>query len=291
MILITGATGKFGSKAIEHLLNNGVNASDIAAMVRDAGKAQNLKDKGVELRIGDYTDYDSMVNAFQNVDKLLLISSSDKKIENRTAQHINAIKAAKTAGVKHIVYTSFVRKPGFEDSAIAAFEDSHVQTEQSLKDSGINYTILQNGIYLEMIQIFAGDKVAETGVIMFPAQEGKASWVLREELAEAAAQILTTEGHENKTYPLTNTESTSFNEIASDMSGKLSKDVHYQSPPVEEFQATLKQFGVPDLYIGMFTTWAVAQAQGMLDFKDATLESFLGRKPTTTKQFIDQVYG
>jgi NAD(P)H dehydrogenase (quinone) len=290
MILVTGATGKFGSKAIEHLLNNGVNASDIAAMVRDAEKAQNLVDKGVELRIGDYTNHDSLVNAFQNVDKLLLISSNDKKIENRTAQHINVIKAAKMAGVKHIVYTSFVRKPKFEDSAIALFQDSHVETEQFLKDSGIDYTILQNGIYLEMIPIFAGDKVAETGVIMLPAQEGKASWVLRDELAEAAAHVLTTEGHENKVYPLTNIESTSFDEIAKDLSGKLGKDVHYQSPLVDEFQSTLKQFGVPELYIGMFTMWAVAQAQGVLDFKDATLESFLGRKPTTTKQFIDQLY-
>ncbi len=291
MILVTGATGKFGSKAIEHLLNNGVDASDIAGMARDAEKAQNLVDKGVELRIGDYTDYDSMVNAFQNVDKLLLISSNDKKIENRTAQHINAIKAAKTAGVKHIVYTSFVRKPDFEDSAIALFQDSHVKTEQFLIDSGIDYTILQNGIYLEMIPIFAGEKVAETGVIMLPAQKGKASWVLREELAEAAAHVLTTESHENKSYPLTNTESTSFDEIARELSGKLGKDIHYQSPPVDEFQSTLKQFGVPELYIGMFTMWAVAQAQGVLDFKDATLESFLGRKPTTTKQFIDQIYG
>ncbi len=291
MILVTGATGKFGFKAIEHLLNKGVNASDIVAMARDAEKAQNLTDKQVELRIGDYTDYDSLVNAFQNVDKLLLTSSNDKKIENRTAQHINAIKAAKTAGVKHIVYTSFVRKPEFENSAIALFQDSHVKTEQFLRDSGIDYTILQNGIYLEMIPVFAGDKVAETGVIMLPAQEGKASWVLREELAEAAAQVLTTDGHENKTYPLTNTESTSFDEIAEALSVKLGKDIRYQSPPVDEFQATLKQFGVPELYIGMFTMWAVAQAQGVLDFKNPTLESFLGRKPTTTKQFIEQNYG
>lgn len=126
---------------------------------------------------------------------------------------------------------------------------------------------------------------------MLPAQEGKASWVLREELAEAAARVLTTEGHENKTYPLTNIESVSFDEIARDLSGKLGKDIRYQSPPVDEFQSALKQFGVPELYIGMFTMWATAQAQGVLDFKDSTLESFLERKPTTTKQFIEQNYG
>lgn len=291
MILVTGATGQFGSKAMDHLLNKGVNASEISALVRDAAKEQSLKDKGIELQVGDYTDYDSLVKAFQGVDKLLLISSNDRgTVENRTAHHINVIKAAKDAKVKHIVYTSFVRKPKFEESAIAAFQNSHVQSEQFLKNSGIDYTILQNGIYLEMISIFAGEKVTETGVIMYPAQDGKASWVLREELAEAAAHVLTTEGHENKIYPLTNTESVSFEEIAKELSGTLGKEIQYQSPSVNEFESILKQFGVPALYIGMFTMWAVAQAQGALDLDDANLASFLGRKPTTVKQFIELVY-
>lgn len=292
MILVTGATGQFGSKAIDHLLNKGVKSSQIAALVRDAAKAGNLKDKEIELRIGDYTDYNSLVEALQGIDKLLLVSSNDRgAVENRTVQHINVIRAAKEAGVKHIVYTSFVRKRGFEESAIAAFLNSHVQTEDFLKSSGINYTILQNGIYLEMIPIFAGGKVAETGVIMFPAQEGKASWVLREELTEAAAYVLTTEGHENKTYPLTNTESVSFGEIAAQLSGILGKKVQYQSPSVAEFEAIMKQAGVPDLYIGMFTMWATAAAQGALDLEDRTLTSFLGRKLTSVKQFINLVYG
>ena len=291
MILVTGATGQYGAKAIDHLLNKGVKAPEISALVRDVTKAQSLKENGVELRMGDYTDFNSMVKAFQGIDKLLLVSSNDKNaIENRTTQHINVIKAAKEAQVKHIVYTSFVRKQKYEESAIAAFQDSHVKTEEYLKESGINYTILQNGIYLEMIPVFAGGKVAETGVIMFPAEEGKASWVLREELAEAAAHVLTTAGHVNKIYPLVNTESVSFDEIAKELSDKMAKDIQYQSPSIEEFQSKLKQSGVPDIYIGMFIMWALALAQGTLDFTDTTLESFLGRKPTTVKHFINQVY-
>lgn len=291
MILVTGATGQFGSKAIDHLLKKGAEASNIAALVRDATKAQSLSEKGIQLRVGDYTDYDSLVRAFQGVDKLLLVSSNDKgSVENRTAQHISVIKAAKEAKVKHIVYTSFVRKPKFEDSAIAAFQNAHVQSENFLKDSGIDYTILQNGIYLEMIPIFAGAKVAETGVVMFAAQDGKASWVLREELAEAAAHVLTTEGHENKTYPLTNTESDSFEDITKELSISLGKEIQYQSPSVSEFESTLKQFGIPNVYIGMFSMWAAALAEGALDLPDVTLASFLGRKPTTIKQFIEKVY-
>ena len=261
-------------------------------MVRDAKKGQALQDRGIELRVGDYTDFDSLVRAFQGVDKLLLVSSSDRgAVENRTAQHLNATKAAKEAQVKHLVYTSFVTRPNYEDLAIADFIASHIETEQAVKDSEIDYTILRNSIYLEMTPIFAGAKVAETGVILFPAQEGKGSWVLREELAEAAAHVLTTTGHENKTYVLTNTEATSFRDIAKDLSDKLGKEVDYQSPPVEEFESIMKQAGVPEMYVGLFTTWATALAQGMLNFKDGTLESFLGRKPTFTAQFINQAYG
>lgn len=291
MILVTGATGQFGENAIDHLLKKGIEPFMIAALVRDAAKSQGLQEKGIQIRVGDYENYSSLVQAFDGVDKLLLVSSNDRQaFENRTAHHLNVIKAAKEAGVKHIVYTSFVRKPGFENSAIAAFQNSHVESEAFLMHSGIDYTILQNGIYLEMIPVFAGEKIAEKGVITFPAQDGKASFVLREELAEAAAHILPTDGHQNKLYQLTNTESVSFTDIAAELSRVLGKEVLYQSPPVEEFESMLKSFGVPDQYIGMFATWATALSQHTMDADDRILERFLGRKPTTMKQFVEQVY-
>ncbi len=148
MILVTGATGNFGSKAIAHLLNKGVAANDIAALVRSGEKYNSLAERGVTVRVGDYADVDSLSKAFGGVDELLLVSSSDRgAIENRTKHHINAITAAKEAKVKHIIYTSFVRKEGHEDSAIAGFQKSHVESEAFLKESGLKYTILQNGIY------------------------------------------------------------------------------------------------------------------------------------------------
>lgn len=291
MILVTGATGSYGSNAIAHLLKKGIAARDIAALVRGKDNTQALEEKGINTKIGDYEDLDSMIKAFERVDKLLLVSSSDRgAIENRTKHHINAIKAAKKAGVRHIFYTSFVRTPGYEVSSIADFQDAHVESEKFLKESGITYTILQNGIYQEMILAFTGEKVAEAGNILFPAGEGKASWVLREELAEAAAHVLTTNGHENKTYILTNNESIGFEEVAKDMSEILGKEISYHSPPIEEFQSILKKAGVPDMYIGMFVMWGTAIAQGMMDLQDTTLESFLGRKPTTVKQFINRIF-
>lgn len=291
MILVTGATGQFGAKAVEHLLRKGVNPTEISVLVRDATKAISLKEKGIRIKEGDYTDHLSMVEAFIGVDKLLLVSSNNREaIENRTLHHKNVINAAKEAKVNHIIYTSFVRKAGYEKSAIADFQNSHVETENCLKESGIDYTILQNGIYAEMILAFVGDKVDEKENILFPAGDGKASWVLREELSEAAAHVLTTEDHRNKTYSLTNTESIGFNTIAQYISEILNKKVKYISPDANEFKATMEKAGILEMYVAMFTMWGKAIAQQTMDKEDNTLSNFLRRKPTSMHQFIAKVY-
>jgi len=197
MILVTGSTGAFGSNAIDYLLEKGLEASMISALVRDLEKAEDLKNKGIQVRKGDYNDYGSLVSAFQGVDKLLFVSGSD--IEIREAQHQNLVKAAKEAKVNHIVYTSFVRKENIENSEIGFLQDTHIKTEQWIKESGITYTILQNALYMDMIPMFVGEAVAESGMIALPAESGRCSSVLRTELAEVAANILVTKGHENKT--------------------------------------------------------------------------------------------
>lgn len=291
MILVTGATGQFGSKAVDHLLRKGINPSEISVLVRDLTTAGHLKDKRIKIKIGDYNDYDSMVKAFLGVDKLLLVSSNNREaMINRTRHHKNAIRAAKDAKVKHVIYTSFVRNPGFENSAIADFQNSHMETEKYLKESGITYTILQNAIYAEMILAFVGDNVIETGTILFPAGEGKAGWTLREELAEAAANILNTKGHENKTYTLTNTESVGFSSITQYMSEALGKKIVYKSPKGDDFRANLTKAGVQEMYINMLTMWGTALEQQTMDKEDNTLSKILNREPTRVKKFIEGIY-
>ena len=291
MILVTGASGDFGSKTINFLLEKGISPDNITALIRDEEKGNVLKSKGINIKIGDYNDHQSLVDAFENVDKLLLISSNDRQaVENRTNQHKNVIRAAKEGKINTVIYTSFVRKTGFQNTAISEFQNSHLETEKYLKDSGLNYTILQNGIYLEMIPAFIGNSVADSGKIIFPSENVGASWVLKEELAEAAAQILTTDGHNGKTYVLTNTESVNFEQIAGYISTALGKKIDFISPEIEEFESTLKTAGVPDQYIGMMTMWGSAQAQGALDLKDSTLMELLDRRPTAVKTFIENIF-
>lgn len=287
-ILVTGSTGEFGKSAVAQLINKGVNPSEISALARNPEKTQALNDLGVNVKLGDYNDYSSLVEAFQGVDKLLFVSSSD--VENRAAQHENVVKAAKAADVKHIVYTSFMRKQEVENSAIGFLQESHLKTEGWIKESGINYTLLQNATYLDMLPMFIGEQVLDSGVIMQPAQEGKSSLVLREELAEAAVVVLTSEGHENKAYPLVNNQSVSYAEVAETISEVSGKAINYHSPSPEEYQATLKSYGVPDEYIGIFTAFSVAQANGELEMTDHSLQNLIGREPTTVKTFLTKVY-
>lgn len=151
-IVITGATGKYGKAVIEALIKNGINKKSIYAMARDKVKAKLLIPFGINLIIADYNDYNSMLMAFSNADKLLFVSSSE--IINRSQQHKQVIKAAKRANVKHILYTSQIHKTDNPSSPMKFVMKSHLSTEIAIMKSGMSYTILRNGLYLEMLPFF-----------------------------------------------------------------------------------------------------------------------------------------
>ena len=287
-ILVTGATGHFGKAAIEFLLKKGVPATSIAALVRDEAKATTLKTQGIELRKGDYDDYTSLVKAFTGVDKLLLVSSSD--IDNRRVQQTNAVKAATEAGVKHILYTSFVRIDESDASPIAFVAQTHILTENLIHESGIPYTILRNNLYMDFVPVFIGEKVLETGVY-WPAGNTPGAYALREEMAEAAANVLTGSGHENKTYNISNTSAWTFQQVADTISNASGKSIGYISPSQEEYKAVLTQAGIPAHFIAMFAGFAEAIRLGEFDSAAGTdLEKLLGRKPTSLESYLSSFY-
>jgi NAD(P)H dehydrogenase (quinone) len=189
-------------------------------LVRDEEKTADLKSKGIAIRLGDYDNYDQLLAAFQGVDKLVLVSGSD--VMNRGKQHENAVNAAKAAGVKHILYTSFERKNETASSPISFVANSHIDTENWIKNSGLNYTILRNNLYLDMLPWFFGENVLETGIFL-PAGETKSAFALRDDMAEATANILMTAGHENKEYTFSNTENVSM--VVTKEKTKISHDL------------------------------------------------------------------
>ncbi len=287
MILVTGATGNLGKSTIEFLLKKGVAPNNIAALVRNEDKAIDLKDKGIRIRIGDYDNYQQLVEAFTGIDQLLLISGSD--IINRAKQQENAVKAAKEAGVKHILYTSFERKNETDASPIHFVAASHIATEALIKQCGLVYTIFRNNLYLDILPWFFGEKVLETGIFL-PAGETKAALTLREDMAEAIANVLITDGHSNQTYALSNTENVSMSDIANSLSEIVGKHIPYTNPATELYVETLKNVNVPNEFIGMFTGFSEAIKQGEFELYKTDLEKLLGRKPISAKQYLASVY-
>jgi NAD(P)H dehydrogenase (quinone) len=286
MILVTGATGHFGNLTIDYLLKTGIPANQISALVRNADKGQDLKTKGINLVFGDYNDYASLVKAFSGVEKLLFVSGND--IPNRLSQHERVVKAAKEAKVEHFIYTSGERKDETPNSPLWLFAKAHFETERLLKESGLTYTILKNGLYMDFIPFFIGD-VLKTEMIYLPAGQGKVSFALRSEMAEAAAKVLSSEGHENKVYDFVNTEAYSYDDVAMYISEITGKNINYISPTPEEFTEALSKSdgAIPEDFVGIL----LAQAQGDGDITSHDLENLIGRKLTSLKSFLQEVYG
>ena len=287
-ILVTGATGQLGNEAVNLLLKK-VDAANLAVLVRDPAKAADLAAQGVEIRQGDYDHYDTLVTAFQGIDKLYFVSSSD--VAKRLAQHANVVKAAVAAKVGHIFYTSFQRKTEDETSPVAFIAASHLQTEQDILDSGLNYTLLKHALYSDVLPMFIGDQVLDTGAIFLPAGQGKAAYATRSDMAAAGAAALTTTGHENKVYDLSGKESVSFSDIAEMLSELSGKTITYVDPSPEAFTEELTKAGVPAEAIQGVVGFSVAIAQGEFDFPDTTLEKLIGRSPVSVKEYLKTAYG
>lgn len=283
MILITGATGHLGKATIDFLLKKGMPAGRIVALARSTEKAAGLSALGLDVRSGDYRDYSSLTKAFNGIETLFLISSSD--LADRVGQHRNVIRAAKEAGVKHIIYTSFLRKNETETSPIALLAQQHIETEKIIKASGIPYTLLLNSLYAEGLPDFLGNNVLDTGVF-FPAGKGRAAYTSRLDMAEAAANILLTHGHENKEYILANSENNDLYEVAAFLGELSGKQVSYLNPAKDSYLETVTRAGMPGEYAALFAGFGQAIEQGEFEATRSDLEKLLGRKPTTLKAVL-----
>lgn len=268
-IAVTGATGQLGRLAIEQLKAR-VPASQLVALVRDPARAADL---GVEARAADYTDPASLEKALAGVDKLYLISSS--AVGQRVAQHHNVIEAAKKAGVKHIVYTSLLRA----DTSPLMLAAEHIATEAELKASGIAYTLLRNGWYTENYAASIPAALANNA-FYGSAKDGRISSATRKDLAEAGAVVLTTDGHDNKTYELAGDEAYTLKDLAAEISRQTGKDIPYVDLPEADYAAALAKAGLPAEVAKLYASSDADAAKGALYSDDRTLSKLLGR-PTT----------
>jgi NAD(P)H dehydrogenase (quinone) len=272
MIAITGATGQLGHLVLQNLLKTTA-ASQIVAIVRNPAKAEALSQQGIVVRQADYTDEAALTAALQGVDKLLLISSSE--VGQRTPQHRNVIHAAKAAGVKFIAYTSLLHA----DKSPLGLHVEHVETEKMLAESGIPYALLRNGWYTENY-LASAPPALEHGVFIGAAGDGKIASATRADYAEAAARVITQEGHAGKVYELAGDEAWTLSELAAALSKQSGKNVVYQNLSEADFAAALKSVGLPAGLADMLADSDIGASKGGLFDDSRTLSALIGR-PTT----------
>jgi NAD(P)H dehydrogenase (quinone) len=239
-ILVTSASGQFGRATVLGLLER-MPASDLVVTTRRPEKLDDLAQRGVQVRHGDFDDPASMEAACAGVDKMLLISAS--LVGSRIPQHRNAIDAAAAAGVKHIVYTSFVGKDGAQIPSLAARD--HRGTEALMRASGMAWTVLRNSQYIDAVIEAQAPLALRSGRWIASAAEGRMAQVARRDCVDAAVAVLGAAGHQNRIYNITGPDLLSFRDIAAIISEIAGRPIEYVVVDDEGMYAFFDSLGVP----------------------------------------------
>lgn len=245
-----------------------------------------MEERQINIRIGDYTDKASLKSAFVGIKRLLLISSNGDDALN---DHKNVIDVAKESGVEHIYYTSGALNRNVAKSLLGPLVDSYITTESYLIESGITYTIFQNGLYMETIPFFVGEEVLQTGIYL-PAGNGKASFAKRTDMAEAIANVLAGEGHNNRTYVTSAVPSYSFSQIAGMLSKLSGREITYTNPSQSAYEMLLIQAGVDKGTIWYLSLLASIIKNNEYEIVESDLEQLLGRKPIDLQQYLNETF-
>lgn len=274
MIVVTGATGRYGPLVIESLLQRGATSDEIAAVVRDPQKAVGLAVRGIQVRRADYDDPELLAEAFAGADKVLLVSS-DGPTEVRIRHHRNAVAAAQQVGVGLLLYTSLVNAA---DSPLG-MAVTHRVTEGIITESGLASVVLRNGWYTENYTAQLPGAV-ERGMIVGNAGNGRIASAACADLAEAAAAVLLSDAHTGKVYELTGEQAWSLPELAAETAKQSGKEVVYNDLAPEQYGAILTRAGLPDFMVDLLVDAEVQISRGALATTTGDLPALLGR-PTT----------
>ncbi len=265
---ITGATGQLGTLVVEQLKKR-TQAIDLIALVRTPAKAADL---AIEAREFDYDN--ASAQALKGIDTLLLISGNE--IGKRAQQHANVIKAAQEAGVKWIIYTSLLHA----DTSSLSLAPEHLATEETLKTSGIPYTILRNGWYTENYTASIPGAV-KAGAFIGSAGDGKIASAARADYAEAAAIVLTTTGHEGKIYELAGDQAYTLADLAAEISRQTGKDIPYHNLSEANYAAALTTIGLPKEAAAAYASFDTGAAKDDLFDDSKVLSKLIGHATTT----------
>jgi NAD(P)H dehydrogenase (quinone) len=267
MIAVTGATGYVGGRTARLLADRG---APLRLVVREPSRAPDL---GAEVRAASsYGAADEMRAAFAGADTVFLVPAEESP--DRVEQHRTAVEAAVAAGVERILYLSFVAAT--PDSTFTLGRD-HWATEEIVRESGLRFTFPRMNLYLD----FVPRMVSDEGVIAGPAGDGRLAAVARDDIAAVTAELLTSEGHDGRSYDISGGQALTFAEIAAELSRLTGRDVTYKDETMEEAWASRAGYGAPDWMVEAWISTYTAVARGEVDEVTDTVARFTGREPLT----------
>jgi NAD(P)H dehydrogenase (quinone) len=258
MIALTGVTGALGGRVVRRLARDG--GTPLRLVVRDAARAPGIPGAEVVENPGGYADGDGLRAALTGVDTLYLVSAAEA--EDRLQQHLTAVEAAAAAGVRRMVYTSFL---GARPDATFTLVRHHFATEQAIAATGVRHTFLRHSMYADFVPFFATVE-AGRAVIAAPAGQGRTGFVSRDDLADVAAAVLLRDDDEldGQALEITGPEALSLAEAAAVLEDVTGLPAEYREQTVEEAWATRRPSGHPDWEIEGWVTSYLAIAAGEL---------------------------
>jgi len=276
--VITGASGHLGRLVVDQLLAAGTPPAQLVATGRDMDKLTDLADEGVTVRRADFADPITLDDAFVGADAMLLVSTTT--VGERFDNARNAIDAAARAGVSRIVYTSIVNA----STAQMTLADEHRRTEDYLRDSGSEFSILRNGWYLENYTDQL-PMITQYQALLGSAQDGLVSAASRRDYAAAAAAVLTQDGHLGATYELGGPPFT-LAELAATISEVLGTHIVYQDMSVADYTSALTAAGLPVEMAAAVADADAGLARGELFTASEDLVKLIGRPATTAHEAV-----
>ena len=276
-IVITGASGHLGRRTAELVLER-MPASEVVLTTRRPEELSDLAARGAEVRAADFDRRETLAEAFAGGERLLLIST-DVVGPRRVGQHLAAIDAARRAGVRHVAYTSGLNPVEQNPAAVAA---DHRATENALRESGLAWTALRNGLYAEY-QVPGGAAAIAMGQLVHNNGDGETAYVSREDCAAVAAAVLTTGGHEGKTYDVTGPELLRQDDVAALLGEVSGRAVEAVAVDDESFVRGLVESGLPEPAARAFASFGTAIREGYLAGISGSVRGLTGRPPASLR--------
>ncbi|AZS38098.1 Quinone oxidoreductase 2 [Microbacterium lemovicicum] len=279
MIVITGAGGRLGRAVVDALLERADPASIGVSTTRPEAAAA-LAERGVRVRRGDYDDPSSLVDAFADADRVLVVSAPRIGPAALEAHRV-ALDAARTAGVSRVFYTSHVGADALSPFPPAV---THAATEVMLRDSGLPFTALRNGFYADTALRMA--TTAASGGELRAPRDAPVSWTFHRDLGPGIAALLLDETLELPAVNLTAGEAFDMAALAAATSGILGREIRHTVIDDEDHAAELTRGGAPEMAARMSIGLFQAARQRHFGIVDPTLADVLGRPTTSLRDVL-----